>query len=85
MMWRELSMEQNRTRTDYPEMEIGEIAAESLKTKLKNPQKANLTTIVLKQSLVIELHNREDSIDLKITVRKYEKLKGDSSCNVVFA
>ena len=63
MMWHELLMEQNRTTTNYPEMEIVEIAAESLKTKLKNPQKDNLTTIVLKHSLVIELHNREDSID----------------------
>jgi hypothetical protein len=39
-------MEQNRTTIYYPAMEIVEIAAESLITKLNNQHTDNLTAII---------------------------------------
>jgi len=48
----------NLTTVDYPAREIGEIAATSLINQLKNTQQANLSTIVLKHTLLI----RESSI-----------------------
>ena len=43
----------NLTTVDYPAREIGEIAATSLIGQLKNSQSSNLSTIVLKHSLII--------------------------------
>lgn len=43
----------NLTTVDYPAREIGEIAATSLISKLKNSQPVNLSTIVLKHNLII--------------------------------
>lgn len=43
----------NLTTVDYPAMEMGEIAATSLIDKLKNPEPANLSTIILKHRLII--------------------------------
>jgi LacI family transcriptional regulator len=43
----------NLTTIDYPAREIGEIAASSLISKIKNSQSANLSTIVLKHNLII--------------------------------
>jgi LacI family transcriptional regulator len=51
----------NLTTVDYPAREMGEIAATSLINQLKNTQQANLSTIVLKHSLLI----RESSIKNK--------------------
>jgi LacI family transcriptional regulator len=48
----------NLTTVDYPAREIGEIAATSLINKLNNLQSVNLSTIVLKHSLII----RESSL-----------------------
>jgi LacI family transcriptional regulator len=42
----------NLTTVDYPAREIGEIAASSLISKIKNSQSANLSTIVLKHNLI---------------------------------
>jgi LacI family transcriptional regulator len=42
----------NLTTIDYPAREIGEIAASSLISKIKNSQSANLSTIVLKHNLI---------------------------------
>jgi LacI family transcriptional regulator len=43
----------NLTTIDYPAREIGEMAATSLINRLKNSQTADLSTIVLKHSLVV--------------------------------
>lgn len=51
----------NLTTVDYPAREMGEIAASSLISLLKNTQQASLSTIVLKHSLLI----RESSIKNK--------------------
>jgi LacI family transcriptional regulator len=48
----------NLTTVDYPAREMGEIAASSLISLLKNTQQASLSTIVLKHSLL----TRESSI-----------------------
>ena len=43
----------NLTTVDYPAREIGEIAATSLINKLMNSRSDNLSTIILKHSLII--------------------------------
>ena len=43
-------------------MEIGEIAAESLITKLKIPHEDNLTTLILKHSLVIRTSSQRGTL-----------------------
>lgn len=43
----------NLTTIDYPAREVGEIAASSLIGQLKNSQPSNLSTIVLKHTLII--------------------------------
>jgi LacI family transcriptional regulator len=48
----------NLTTVDYPAQEIGEMAATSLISKLKNSLKADLSSIVLKHSLIV----RESSL-----------------------
>lgn len=42
----------NLTTIDYPAREIGELAASSLISKIKNSQSADLSTIVLKHNLI---------------------------------
>ncbi len=54
----------NLTTVEYPAREIGEIAATSLINKLNNLQSVNLSTIVLKHSLII----RESSLVKKRVV-----------------
>jgi LacI family transcriptional regulator len=51
----------NLTTINYPAMEIGEIAATSLINKLMNSQSDNLSTIILKHSLII----RNSSLKIK--------------------
>ncbi len=46
-------MKQIRTTLDYPAMEIGEIAAEPLIKKLKNPYMDFLTSIISNHCLVV--------------------------------
>jgi LacI family transcriptional regulator len=51
----------NLTTIHYPAMEVGEIAASTLISKLTNSQSANLSTIVLKHSLIV----RQSSLKIK--------------------
>jgi len=43
----------NLTTVDYPAREIGEIAAASLISKIKDSESANLSTIILKHTLIV--------------------------------
>jgi LacI family transcriptional regulator len=49
----------NLTTIDYPAREIGEIAAASLINKIKNLQKADLSTIVLKHKMVVRASSQK--------------------------